>query len=155
MPASCFPAHVVGGGRATGIAKLPLPSQRPIRGSRQQLIVRGQPLKTSLGVGFNRSPLLRAESCSQGAQAGFHSDIFALEKADRAVREPALRISTGAPGNPNPSLSSQPSLEGCFPQRDLRVCHLLQFKQHPKALTCKGVFKHGKGLAPLEHIINP
>lgn len=86
---------------------------------------------------------------------GVDSDTFTLEKADRTVREPVLRISTGAPGNPNPSLSLKTSPEGRFPQCDLRVRHLSQCKQHPKALTCKGVLEHGKGLAPLEHIIDP
>lgn len=114
-PASRFPAHVVGGGRATGTAKLPPSSQPPVRLSLQNLIATGQPSETSLGVGANGSPSLRAESCSQGARGcdgGVDSDIFALEKADGAVGEPVLRI---APGNPNLRLKLTDITGGMFP----------------------------------------
>ena len=154
-PTSRFPTHVVGGGRATGIAKLPPSSQPPTRGSLQQLTATGQALEMSLGVGVNGNPLLRAESCTGGAPGGFHRDTFTLEKPDRAVREPILRTSTGDPGNPNQSLSSQTSLEGCFPQRGRQVHRSLRFKQHPRTSTCKGVLELGKGLAPLDHTVNP
>lgn len=69
-PASRFPTHVVSAGRTTGIAKLPLPSQPPTCRTLQQFAVMGQLLETLLGVGVNRSPLLRDEFCSQGAQEG-------------------------------------------------------------------------------------
>ena len=100
-------------------------------------------------------PPLRAEPCSQGARWGSGSHTFPLHKAARAVRELGLRIPAGAPGNPNPSLSLEASPEGHFPQRHPRVRHLLGCKQHPHAFTCKGVSEHGKGLAPLEHSIDP
>lgn len=64
------PRTWVGGGRATGTAKLPPSSQPPVRLSLQHLIAMGQPSETSLGVGANGSPSLRAESCCQGARGG-------------------------------------------------------------------------------------
>lgn len=117
--ASRFPTHVDDGGMATGTEKLSLPSQSPVHKSFQQLTVMGQLLETSLGVGVDGNPPGSGGIPLPGSAVGVDSDTFALEKADREVREPVLRTSTGLPGHPNPSLTSQPSLEGCFPPCDL------------------------------------
>lgn len=79
----------------------------------------GKLLETSLGVGVAGILLVQGGIPLPGRAVGVDSDTFALEKADREVREPVLRISTELPGNPNPSLTLQSSLEGRFPPCDL------------------------------------
>lgn len=115
----------------------------------------GQLLKTFLRVGVDGNRPGSGRNPIPGCRVGVDRATLALEKADPEGREPVPRISTGGPGDPNPFLTSQTSLEGCFPPCDLRVCHLLRFQQRPKALTSKTILEHGKRLAPLQHIIDP